>query len=394
MFKTSPFGWVSQYYFSFFFAYGAYLPFWALWLKSQGVSSANIGIVLGLAFATRCVANIVITPRIHRVDHYIPALRWFSLLCVVLFAAHGVTQGNFISIIFATIALNLCFGPITPISDALTNYYTNLNQLDYGRTRLWGSVAFIVGSLIVGWIVAHLGESWILYMSILGMAATYLLSLRLPHTPPVTLDEKEAAPRAKLTEMLREWPVVKFLLLISFIQGSHAAYYGFSSVYWQSVGYAENVIGYLWSLGVIAEIAMFALSRRFFRGWSIRAMFMLAAVAVIVRWGLTAMTFQLSALVVVQLLHGMTFAVAHLAAIRYIQQASAERMIALQALYNAIPMGAVIALMTTLCGWGYESWGVQIFWGMAVMGLFAIFIRLDPQQPSLATHSIDTASST
>jgi PPP family 3-phenylpropionic acid transporter len=391
MFKTSPFGWVSQYYFSFFFAYGAYLPFWALWLKSEGISSSDIGIILGLAFATRCVSNIVITPRVHRVEQYIPTLRWLSLLSVLFFAAHGVLHGDFVWIALATIVLNLCFGPIMPISDALANYYTNLKMLDYGRSRLWGSVAFIVGSLVVGWIVSHWGESWILYTAVIGMGVTYLLSLRLPHSPPSTQVEK-VRPRAKLTEMLSEWPVIKFLLLISFIQGSHAAYYGFSSVYWQSVGYAEDIIGYLWSLGVIAEIGIFALSQRFFKGWSIRSMFMLSAIAVAVRWGLTAMTYQLAVLVVVQLLHSLTFAVAHLAAIRYIQQASPERMIALQALYNAIPLGAVIAIMTALSGWGYERWGHQIFWAMAVMGVCALFIRLDPQKGLMHNRSVETPS--
>ncbi|MCA2442265.1 hypothetical protein OFC49_39370, partial [Escherichia coli] len=50
--------------------------------------------------------------------------------------------------------------------------------------------------------------------------------------------------------------------------------------------------------------------------------------------------------------------------------------------YNAIPLGAFIALMTVLSGWGYEHWGALVFWGMAAMGLLALFIKLDPQEPS------------
>lgn len=60
----------------------------------------------------------------------------------------------------------------------------------------------------------------------------------------------------------------------------------------------------------------------------------------------------------VQLLHGVTFAMAHIAAIQYIQSEEQNKMVALQALYNAIPLGAFIALMTTLSGWGYELWGL------------------------------------
>ncbi|QJY40952.1 hypothetical protein HND97_04365 [Vibrio cholerae] len=52
-------------------------------------------------------------------------------------------------------------------------------------------------------------------------------------------------------------------------------------------------------------------------------------------------------------------------------------MVALRALYNAIPLGAVIAAVTTLSGWGYEHWGAAVFWAMAAMGGLALLIRFD-----------------
>ncbi|GLT19010.1 hypothetical protein GCM10007938_27920 [Vibrio zhanjiangensis] len=48
MSATSPFNWVSQYFVGFFFAYGVYLPFWALWFEDQGVSSTDIGLLVGV----------------------------------------------------------------------------------------------------------------------------------------------------------------------------------------------------------------------------------------------------------------------------------------------------------------------------------------------------------
>ncbi|GAM78310.1 probable 3-phenylpropionic acid transporter [Vibrio ishigakensis] len=95
MLKPSPYAWISQYFVGFFFAYGVYLPFWALWFKDQGVSAGDIGILLGLAFATRCVANLVITPRIHKVEHLIPALRVLSVASAAFIAFHLVTGGTF-----------------------------------------------------------------------------------------------------------------------------------------------------------------------------------------------------------------------------------------------------------------------------------------------------------
>ena len=46
------------------------------------------------------------------------------------------------------------------------------------------------------------------------------------------------------------------------IQGSHALYYGFSTMDWRAVGLDGTLIGMLWGLGVAAEIVLFALSGR------------------------------------------------------------------------------------------------------------------------------------
>lgn len=381
MLTPSPYGWISQYFGGFFFAYGVYLPFWALWFEEQGVSPTDIGLLVGIGFATRCVANMTLTPRIHKVEHLMPALRWLSFAALVFVAFHFFTGGSFWLMAIATILFNLCCGPIVPLSDAMANYYARLKMLDYGRTRLWGSIAFIAGSTVVGFLVAKFGSDMIIYTALAGVFASLLFSLRRTTPMPVTTEE-EHAERPKLSELLRELSVVKFLVLVALIQGSHAAYYSFSSIYWKEAGYSEDIIGYLWSLGVVAEVAVFAFSKRMFAGWTLRTLFVVASLGVVARWGLTASTTALVALVMIQLLHGVTFAMAHIAAIQYIQNSEQRKMVALQALYNAIPLGAFIALMTALSGWGYENWGVNVFWAMAAMGVLALFIRVEPKRQS------------
>ncbi|MCA3953675.1 3-phenylpropionate MFS transporter [Vibrio vulnificus] len=377
MFKPSPYGWISQYFLGFFFAYGVYLPFWSLWFKEQGVSSTDIGLLVGIGLATRCVANMVITPRIHKAEHIMPALRWLSFAALIFVGFHFFTGGSFWLMALATVLFNLCCGPVVPLSDALANYYARLKMLDYGRTRLWGSIAFIAGSTVVGYLISLYGTDMILYTALVGVFVSLLLSMRSANVMPVTRSEHHSE-RPKLTQLLTDGPVVKFLLLAALIQGSHAAYYSFSAIYWQQAGHSEEIIGYLWSLGVVSEVAVFALSKRLFAGWSLRALFVAASIGVMLRWGITASTTLLLGLVLVQLLHGVTFAMAHIAAIQYIQNSEEHKMVALQALYNALPLGAFIAAMTAFSGWGFEHWGANVFWVMAAMGLVALFIKVAP----------------
>ncbi|NLS13988.1 3-phenylpropionate MFS transporter [Vibrio sp. SM6] len=377
MFSPSPYGWIAQYLIGFFFAYGVYLPFWSLWLEAQNVNAADIGLLLGLGLAARCVANLFITPRFHRPDAILPALRILSAGAFLFITLHFFTTSSLWLMGAAIVLFNLCCGPIVPLSDALANYYARLKMLDYGRTRLWGSVAFVAGSTVVGYLVSRYGANMILITALVGVAFSIVIGLLNP-TPRPTSHANAAQARPNLLHLMRENSVWRFLALMALIQGSHAAYYAFSALYWKQSGHSEEIIGFLWSLGVVAEVVVFAFSRRWFGRFSLRSLFIVASLGVALRWGLTASTTVLPALILVQLLHGITFAMAHIAAIRYIQSAPENRMVALQALYNALPLGGFIALMTTLSGIGYELWGANVFWAMAAMGIMALVIKLPP----------------
>ena len=108
---------------------------------------------------------------------------------------------------------------------------------------------------------------------------------------------------AQWKQMLSETAVWRFLLCVTLMQGAHAAYYGFSAIYWQEAGYSSSIVGYLWSLGVVAEIVVFAASNRLFRRWSARDLLLLSCVCAVLRWSMMASSTELGWLVVAQILH-------------------------------------------------------------------------------------------
>ncbi|WP_419238136.1 3-phenylpropionate MFS transporter [Photobacterium leiognathi subsp. mandapamensis] len=390
MFNRSPYSWNSQYLWGFFFSYGVYLPFWAIWFKHIGVNDSDIGLLLGLGFAVRCIANLVITPRIHKVEYLIPALRGFTLLGLVACIIYIVCGGNLWALAAVTILFNLSAGPIVPISDAIVNHYAKGGLLDYGRTRLWGSIAFIAGSTIVGLLANHYGADIIPWVALSGLAFSQIMAARNPSVMLIDEETQEQV-RPALWVILRNSAVIKLMVIAALLHGSHAAYYGFSSIYWQKIGFDESVIGYLWSFSVAAEVVVFLVSKRLFSGWSVHNMFRLAAFGVMVRWGLMATLTDQWLMFPVQALHGVTFAAVHLATIRYIQQQPSSHSVALQSLYNAIPLGAVMAILTSASGWMYGSWGANVFWVMAAMAFPVFFIRMTPTQQAATEYQASKA---
>ncbi len=159
------------------------------------------------------------------------------------------------------------------------------------------------------------------------------------------------------------------------LQGAHAAYYGFSAIYWQEAGYSASAVGYLWSLGVVAEVVIFALSKKVFRRFSARDLLLLSAVCGLIRWTLMGWTTALPWLIVAQILHCGTFTVCHLAAMRYIAARQGSEVIRLQAVYSAVAMGGSIAVMTVFAGFLYQHLHQGVFWVMALVALPALVVR-------------------
>ncbi len=284
------------------------------------------------------------------------------------FVKAGIPTAPFI------IGFILFFSPLVPLTDALANTWQKQITMDYGRVRLWGSIAFVIGSALTGKLVSLFDYRAILLMLSLGVASMLLGMLLKPSVMPQgeSRQQQGAGMAAWLTLVRQSW---RFLACVCLLQGAHAAYYGFSAIYWQQAGYSASAVGYLWSLGVVAEVVIFALSKKVFRRFSARDLLLLSAVCGLIRWGLMGWTTALPGLILAQILHCGTFTVCHLAAMRYIAARQGSEVIRLQAVYSAVAMGGSIAIMTVFAGFLYQHLHQGVFWVMALLTLPAMAIR-------------------
>jgi PPP family 3-phenylpropionic acid transporter len=149
------------------------------------------------------------------------------------------------------------------------------------------------------------------------------------------------APAMSFRMAVRSRPVWVALLVAALVAMSFGPYYTFFSLYLEQLGYSRGVIGFLWALGVIAEIGIFAAGGSMLAQFSIRALFIAAAGGTAVRWALTAL-FAESVLVLAfaQLLHSMGFAVLHFAIVLTAQrQFPSEAAARGQAVFSSVGYG-------------------------------------------------------
>jgi PPP family 3-phenylpropionic acid transporter len=98
-----------------------------------------------------------------------------------------------------------------------------------------------------------------------------------------------------------------------------------------------------------------------------------AALAGVLRWAVAAQSAAVTALALVQPLHGLTFALLHLACMRVLARTVPPGLEGTaQALYGWVGIGGAIAVLTLVSGALYARLGGRGFWAMAALCALAL----------------------
>jgi len=364
-------------FFASYFSYvGLFAPYLSLWLNGRGFSPAEIGVVVSPLQWTR-----VIGPPFWGwlADRASPAqvpilLRW-SAVAALAMAGLLVFDWSFWALFFVLFAMSLFLTGQVPIAESLAMQTSQGDLGRYGRVRVWGSVGFIAAVLVSGWAFDRFG------IGVLPMGLMLLLSLvawsagRLPARPVHDL----TTPALAFKQVLAQ-PHVRGFLLASFLMLlSHAPLYTLFSLWLEGHGYSRLAIGLLWTLGVVAEIAVFQFQRLVFRRWSLRRVWLASYLVTILRFVLIAVSQgNLAVLIIAQLLHAVTFGLHHSASVGLVQQwFPAQSQARGQALYTMAAYGLGGSLGGILAGWLWEAIMPEAsFWFSAAAAVLGFLMAL------------------
>jgi PPP family 3-phenylpropionic acid transporter len=165
--------------------------------------------------------------------------------------------------------------------------------------------------------------------------------------------------------LLRDARLFWIAIAAGLVQGSHAIYYGFSTIAWQAAGFSGPSIGGLWSIGVLAEIALFACSARWTES-PLRLLFAGAAGAV-VRWTAMALDPPAITLPFLQCLHALSFGATHLGSIGVFARLAAAQSGASAQGYLAVVVGLIMAACMAVSGLLYAELRMQAYFVMAAI---------------------------
>jgi PPP family 3-phenylpropionic acid transporter len=370
---------ISLFYIGFFVVGGLVTPFFPAWLKLRGLTPEQIGVCLAFPLAARLLIMPVAGAFVDRAPNRRFAIILFTALALASFIPATLVDGYW-PILLLTGAATAILGLSMPAIDALALTGVRRFALDYGKMRVWGSISFIVVSLIGGVFFGRFGAPALSLMLICGYSIALATAFLLPVTPPEIRAADDAAKPQALSAraILTSRPFLIVIGAASLINGSHAVLYSFGTIYWEELGFSGSQIGALWAIGVVAEIGMFALSGSALRRMPAERLILIGAVAAVVRWLLFPLATSFTASLALQLLHALTFAAVYAGMQLAIARDVPERMMASAQGISQTAAGAVLAFTTVISGPLYGHLGAMAFTTMAVGGVLAVVVLLLP----------------
>ena len=371
------------YYCAIFIGTGASLPYMPVWFRAQGLSGAEIGVIL----AAPSLARIVISPvaavwadgfRLRRTP-----LLLIGGVATLAYAAVGLIHGFTAWLLAWTIAAAM-LGTLPSLADVMGLRLSRREGFSYPFARSLGSVAFIVGNLCVGALLGFVTPDLVLFWTIAAAAlATVFAQVLLPPEP--VHETGEAPPRSArlrgLSDLMANRGFMLAVVGAGLIQATHAFYYAFSALLWRRQEIAEVWIGVLWAVGVVLEVAFMWFAEPWRRRVRPEMMVAVGGLAALVRWTAMAFSPPLWLLFPLQGLHSLSFTATFLGSLALIERyAPPHAASAAQTISSALAGGLFIGLATLASGPLFDAFGPFGYLGMTAMtlaglGVMAVLIR-------------------
>ena len=372
---------LAGFYFFYYSIVGTFMPFWSLYLEDQGFNYQEIGLLSSIAIVTRFFAPFIwgwIADKsgkrmlLVRIATWMEACIWFMIFLI---------PNTFQSVALLMLIFSFFQTAILAQFEGVTLFWLGEKRTQlYGKVRKWGSIGFIVAVFGIGTLLEIVPISMLPVMLLCIAFLAFIWSF--------TIKEPSAAPHAQqqlepLLPILKR-PVVAAFFSIEFVLlFSHAPFYSFYSNYLHQVGFSTTEIGLLWSVGVIAEIIMFAFANKFLTRFSWRSLVSLCLVLTSARWIIVGLLPNLfMAQFFAQTIHAFSFGLFHMIAMRIIfQNFSMGQQGRGQAMYSTM-WGLGVALGSILAGRYWQSISGEIVFMIAgfstLVGL--LFVRWLPKQ--------------
>ena len=349
------------------------------WLESRGLDAFQIGIINALPIAFMVLLTVPIGRLADKARDWRDVIQIGMVLnAAILFGLFWAT--GFYGILFVWTIGVLSQSLTIPVSDGAALRYGRRNGGNLGSFRALSTIGYLLVILAAGPALSQWGFAIFLPLLVGFSVMRALCALALPRLRAAE-DEVTAKPPFPLSALRRRWFLLP-CLGAAILLATTLVLNGFQSVLWLRQGLSPTQIGILIALGAGAEAALF-----FAYGWITRfvspvTLLLIAAVASALRYVLLGLELPFAALLLVQLMHALTFGVAFLASANFIADNTGEEIAASAQAVLTMTFQVIGVLLLLSFGWLANQAGLAAYFALAgVASLAVVLIALAGKAP-------------
>jgi PPP family 3-phenylpropionic acid transporter len=289
--------------------------FSAIYYNLHGLNSQHIGLIEGLRTAVPTLSMVlwgVAADRFHS-----RKLVWLTTkaasTAILLMLALPYVYSSFLRILGVSILAQMF------VSNGILDAYTldllgTENKIFYGRYRLFASLSWGLGSIIMGWVTDHYGfEPNFIMFGLLAILMLILVATKIPETTPpeASAVEEESGKLMELVLLATRPRVLVFLLEVVVMGAGMATVERLLFLYLVNDLEASTLLcGLSVGVNVLFELPIFWYASNFMAVLGHDGMFIVAMACFVVRvLGYTLLTPATKwAVLLLEVLHGITFA--------------------------------------------------------------------------------------
>lgn len=359
------------YYFLYYAAFAAMLPYLTLFYQNIGFSGTQIGLITGITplvglITGPLLSGIADSSRRHKLI-FLLSLGGASALALLF----PLTR-SFWGIFTLIILLNIIMSPANALADSATMNMLEGRRELYGRLRSGGSFGWGIMAWVTGIVLERYGQNWSFWLYAIFMFSAMLVGLffRFGKSP-----EKTASIQSGIKTILTNPRWLSFLAMVLVAGMGMATINNYLFLYFSELGATRDLMGFSLTVSTFfSEVPVLLFSDRLVKRFGAHALLIIGLGAIATRLILgSALNLPLG-LVAVQLLHGFTFPLILVAGVTYANENAPESVKATaQSLFGAALMGIGSSLGGFLGGWLIDLTGVRnmyfIFGGGLIVAL-------------------------
>ncbi|MEM5496148.1 MFS transporter [Paraglaciecola mesophila] len=324
-------------FFLYFGQLGVLVPYLGVFLDGRGFSSQEIGELFALITLMRIIGPNLFAAFADKSGKSLRILQFGAFLTFATFCSI-FWLNSFWGLTVAFGLMMLFFTAIAPQTEVITLGSVRGDATKYSHVRLWGSIGFIVLTVLAGKLIDVFSSEAPIYISGAVLLGLFLVTLGLKEA---SASERTLTGGESIWKKVRTKVFIGFIVSSTLIQVSFGPYYGFFALYARDLAYTGQETGALIALGVAAEVIIFLLAGKLISRFGVKRTLLVSMLLTALRWHLLAVAAQhWPALVVSQMLHAFSFGLIHAASINFIHHYFGHQFRSQgQALYTSIGFG-------------------------------------------------------